>query len=395
MRRALGLAARGRYTTAPNPRVGCIVARLDASGEYEVIGEGYHHRAGEPHAEVLALREAGEAARGATAFVTLEPCSHHGRTPPCCDALLEAGIANVVAATIDPFPEVAGEGLERLAAHGVTVEQGCLETEARWLNRGFVSRFLRHRPWLALKVAVSLDGRIATRTGDSRWITGPDSRAVVHRLRAESDAVMVGAGTFRADDPRLTARDANLDMTPEPTLRVVLAGSKPLPEHPRILDAPDPILLIGDERMETGWPGIETFHAEESAESADPGRRLDLGIALRELAERNVGTLLVEGGATLATELIEADRVDELLVFVAPVLIGGEKAPSFFEGKGAKSMTDALRPHLIERRCLDQDVLFHLTLRNPSALGLSADEAWPEDLLGLPWEPTATAPSDK
>ncbi len=385
MQEALDLAARGRYTTAPNPRVGCIVARLDSSGEYEVLGQGYHHRAGEPHAEVLALREAGAAARGATAVVTLEPCSHHGRTPPCCDALLEAGIANVIAATIDPFPEVAGEGLERLAAHGVTVERGCLETEARWLNRGFVSRFLRHRPWVTLKVAVSLDGRIATRTGDSRWITGPDSRAIVHRLRAESDAVMVGAGTFRADDPRLTARDANLSVTPEPTLRVILAGSKPLPEHPRILDAPDPILLIGGERLESGWPGIEIFRAEESADPAKPGRRLDLGMALRALAERQVGTLLVEGGTTLATELLEADWVDELLVFVAPVLIGGEKATSFLEGRGAKSMKDALRPHLIERRSLERDVLFHLTLRTPSALGLSADEAWPENLLGLPW----------
>ena len=371
MQRALELAARGRYTTAPNPRVGCVIARLDDNGTYQTVGEGFHDRAGGPHAEVMALRDAGEAARGATAFVSLEPCAHHGRTPPCADALIEAGIGTVVCATQDPFPEVSGDGIRRLTAAGVATHVGILEAEARWLNRGFISRQLRKRPWVIAKHAVSLDGRIATRTGDSRWISGPLSRGLVHRLRAEADAVMVGAGTLRADNPRLTPRDAALDVTPAPTTRVIVAGKEALPEHPALLDDPDPILVLCGSQMPE-WPGAETVQVRDLCEG------------LEALAERDIGLVLVEGGSALATSLFEADFVDELVLFVAPVLIGGRDAPSFLEGIGPSRMEEARRLHPIARTPVGEDVVIHATTRTPADLGLEGTETWPSGLLGLP-----------
>ncbi|HSW15104.1 MAG TPA: bifunctional diaminohydroxyphosphoribosylaminopyrimidine deaminase/5-amino-6-(5-phosphoribosylamino)uracil reductase RibD, partial [Solimonas sp.] len=207
MARALQLAGQGRYGTHPNPRVGCVIVRGG-----EIVGEGFHQRAGEPHAEVHALRAAGELARGAELFVTLEPCSHHGRTPPCADALVAAGVSKVWAAMQDPNPLVAGQGLERLRAAGIEVECGLMEASARRLNRGFVSRMSRGRPWLTLKLGSSLDGRTAMASGESQWITGPEARADVQRLRAEAGAVMTGVGTVLADDPQLTVRLSLADL---------------------------------------------------------------------------------------------------------------------------------------------------------------------------------------
>ncbi len=387
MKRALELAARGRYSTAPNPRVGCVIAQLDDCSNPQNVGEGFHQRAGEPHAEVLALRQAGDAARGATAIVTLEPCAHHGRTPPCADALIKAGIRTVVVATKDPFPEVSGKGLARLAEAGVHTEVGLMEAESRWLNRGFLSRQLRGRPWIILKVAVSLDGRICTRTGDSQWISGPVSRGVVHRLRAEADAVVVGAGTFRADNPQLTPRNACLEIEATPTVRIVIAGTAPLPKQPKLIDTNEPALVIAPEGVPAViWPGIETVYVQTEMES-DQNKGVNLESALQVLAKRDIGLALVEGGAGLATSLLEKGLVDELVVFSAPVLIGGADAPSFWEGSGIARMADALRPQVIDRRIYGDDTMIHAVLKSPSELGVTGFDRWPEGLIGLPDPP--------
>jgi diaminohydroxyphosphoribosylaminopyrimidine deaminase/5-amino-6-(5-phosphoribosylamino)uracil reductase len=228
MARALQLAQRGLYTTTPNPRVGCVVVR-----DGQVVGEGWHERAGEPHAEVLALRAAADRARGATVYVSLEPCSHHGRTPPCADALIAAGVARVVAAMQDPNPVVAGDGLQRLRAAGIETRDGLLQDEAHELNIGFVSRMQRGRPWLRVKVAASLDGRTALRNGASQWITGEQARRDGHRFRARSCAVMIGIGTLLADDPRLTVRHVQTSRQP---LRVVVDRNLELPLSAQLLD---------------------------------------------------------------------------------------------------------------------------------------------------------------
>src|SRR5690606_17173844 len=238
MARALQLAARGLYTARPNPVVGCVIAKDGA-----VVGEGWHPRAGEPHAEVFALREAGERARGATAYVTLEPCAHHGRTPPCAEALVQAGVARVVAAMRDPFPRVDGAGFARLQAAGIAVASGLMEGQARDLNRGFLSRFTRGRPWLRIKLAASLDGRTAMASGESKWITGEAARADVQRWRARSGAILTGADTVLADDPALTVRLG--DATPfQPPLRVVLDSRLRSLAMPRVRDGSAPTLYL-------------------------------------------------------------------------------------------------------------------------------------------------------
>src|SRR5574337_1466982 len=239
MARALRLAERGLFTTQPNPRVGCVIAR-----DGEILGEGWHQRAGEPHAEVFALRAASERVRGATTYVTLEPCSHHGRTPPCADALIEAGIARVVFASEDPNPNVAGAGIRRMREAGIVVEQGLMREAARELNRGFFSRFERGRPWLRVKLAMSLDGRTALANGESKWITGEAARADVQRWRAQSGAILTGAGTARSDDPRLTARLPDGEAF-VPALRVVLdARLDALPAQAHLLDGSTPTLIL-------------------------------------------------------------------------------------------------------------------------------------------------------
>lgn len=318
MAEALRLADCGAYTTRPNPRVGCVIARDGA-----VVGRGWHQRAGGPHAEVFALREAGERARGATAYVTLEPCAHHGRTPPCADALIAAGVARVVAAVEDPFPQVAGAGLERLRAAGIAVDAGLLADDARELNRGFFSRIERGRPWLRVKLAQSLDGRTALHNGVSQWITGAAARADVQHWRARSAALLTGAGTARADNPRLTVR-LDADTPVVAPLRVVLdARLDALAPDCHLLDGSAPTLVVHGDGVAApaARPGVDYL--------AVPLRdgRLDLAALLAELAHRGVDELQVEAGPVLAGALFAAGLVDELLLYVAPLLLGSAGLP--------------------------------------------------------------------
>lgn len=319
MTQALRLAERGLYTTRPNPRVGCVLVR-----DGDVVGRGWHERAGEPHAEVFALREAGERARGATAYVSLEPCAHHGRTPPCADALIAAGVARVVVACEDPFPAVAGGGLARLRAAGIVVDSGLMREAARDINRGFISRFERGRPWVRVKLAQSLDGRTALHNGMSQWITGEAARADVQRWRARSAAILTGAGTARADDPRLTVRLPEGIAFVAPLRVVVDVRLDALVPGCHLLDGSAPTLIVhGDSAMRA--PSVQE-HVEYLALPLRDGR-IELPALLAALAQRGVDELQVEAGPGLAGALFGAGLVDELLLYVAPLLLGDAGLP--------------------------------------------------------------------
>lgn len=315
MARALTLAARGLYTTDPNPRVGCVVVRDD-----RVLGEGWHVRAGEAHAEVLALRAAGPDARGATVYVTLEPCSHTGRTPPCADALIAAGVARVVCCTVDSNPRVAGRGIERLQAAGISVSVGILAAEARDLNVGFFSRFERGRPFIRLKLAMSLDARTAPASGGQAWISGEAARADVQVWRARSGAVLTGAGTVRTDDPRLDVRLAYGSWVRQP-LRVLL----------------DPMLTCSVSAKLFHGHGALIFAATDAPVRAQDSVRverlpraaggLDLHAVIRRLTELEINELLIECGPRLAGAFMLANLVDELVLYIAPALLGADAAP--------------------------------------------------------------------
>ena len=317
MAHALRLAERGLYTTQPNPRVGCVVAHGD-----EVVGEGWHQRAGESHAEVFALREAGAHARGATAYVTLEPCAHHGRTPPCAEALIAAGVARVVIAAEDPFPQVAGRGIEMLRAAGIAVDVGLMRDAARELNIGFFGRIERGRPWLRVKLAMSLDGRTALANGASTWITGEAARSDVRRWRARSSAILSGSGTVLADNPRLTVRlPSDQVFTP---LRVVLDRQLRTPAGSHVLDGTTPTLLLHGADATCADSRLSMV---ECAVVAEQGDALDLRAVLALLAERGCNEVHVEAGPTLCGALFAAGLVDELLLYIAPVLLGDSARP--------------------------------------------------------------------
>jgi diaminohydroxyphosphoribosylaminopyrimidine deaminase / 5-amino-6-(5-phosphoribosylamino)uracil reductase len=321
MGRALELAARGLYSTDPNPRVGCVLVRDGA-----VVGEGWHARAGEPHAEVHALAAAGERARGATTYVTLEPCSHQGRTPPCADALLAAGIARLVYAVGDPDPRVAGAGAARLAAAGVKVETGCLADAAERLNPGFLSRHRRGRPWVRVKLGASLDGRTALANGKSRWLTCDASRADVQRLRARSSAILTGVATVRHDDPRLTVRDPTIEMRGRAPLRVVLDPRLTLRAGARLFAEPGGVLVLTAADDAAQRSALEAAGAEVlRVPSANSAR--DLGPVLAELARRELNEVLVEAGARLAGAFVQAGLVDEFILYIAPHMLGQDAAP--------------------------------------------------------------------
>lgn len=316
MAHALRLAERGAYTTRPNPMVGCVIAQ----GE-QIVGEGWHQRAGGPHAEVFALRQAGARARGGTAYVTLEPCAHHGRTPPCADALVQAGVARVVAAMRDPFPQVAGAGFERLRAAGIAVESGLMETQARELNRGFLSRIERARPWLRIKLAMSLDGRTALANGESKWITGEPARNDVQHWRARAGAILSASGTVLADDPRLDLRLPGIEAAP--VLRVLLDRHLRISAGANVLD---------------GGTSTLVFHAPEAVPDArfakvecevlpSAGDGLSLAAMLERLAMRGINEVQVEAGPTLCGALFAQGLVDELLLYIAPVFLGPDARP--------------------------------------------------------------------
>lgn len=317
MARALRLAEAGRTTSHPNPRVGCVLWR-----EGEIVGEGAHLRAGEPHAEVYALRQAGELARGATAFVTLEPCNHHGRTPPCSEALVAAGVKRVVAAMEDPNPLVAGQGFERLRAAGIEVEVGLLQADAERLNRGFVSRMRRQRPFLILKLAASLDGRTAMASGESQWITSEPARQDVHRLRAEAGAVLTSSATVLADDPSLTVRlPAPAGGAWRQPDRILLDSRARVPRSAMIWNE-------GARRIRISQPAHAAAVVPEGVESlaieADGNGPISLPGLMPVLAQQGINELLVECGPRLAGALLKSGLVDELLLYLAPALLGHE-----------------------------------------------------------------------
>lgn len=331
MARALQLAERGLYTTSPNPRVGCVLVRDD-----QIVGEGWHERAGEPHAEVHALRTAGEAARGATAYVTLEPCSHHGRTPPCADALIAAGVSRVVVAVQDPNPQVAGEGIAKLRAAGIAAESGLMEAAARELNIGFFARMTRGTPWVRSKTGMSLDGRTALANGVSQWITGPAARRDVQHWRARSCAVLTGAGTVFADDPQLNVREIETERQP---LRVILDNElQTLPSARMLQDGCGRVAAEppGTHRRPSCEGGVLIYTAVQDAEKTaaleragakvsvmtDGAGQVDLSAVMRDLAQRGINEVLVEAGSTLNGALLRAGLVDELLLYVAPQLLG-------------------------------------------------------------------------
>ncbi|MEU9718095.1 bifunctional diaminohydroxyphosphoribosylaminopyrimidine deaminase/5-amino-6-(5-phosphoribosylamino)uracil reductase RibD [Streptomyces sp. NPDC047976] len=334
MRRAIELASRGLGSTSPNPVVGCVIT--DPAGA--VVGEGWHERAGGPHAEVHALRAAGDAARGGTAYVTLEPCNHTGRTGPCAQALVDAGIARVVYAVSDPNPQASGGGAT-LRAAGIDTEAGLLADEAEQGNTAWLTSVRLGRPHVTWKYAATLDGRSAAEDGSSRWITSPESRADVHRLRAEADAVLVGGGTLRADDPHLAVRGVDGAVQP---LRVALDTRAGLPATARILDDAAPTLIVTGEDADTAHlPGADVLRLPLS----DDGR-LPLGPLLAELYRRGVRSVLLEGGPTLAGAFLEAGAVDRVIGYIAPALLGA--GPAALAGAGITNIAHAVRLDITE-----------------------------------------------
>lgn len=347
MRRALALAKRGR--TSPNPRVGAVVVRDGRN-----IGEGFHPRAGEPHAEVLALQAAGEDARGAYLYVTLEPCCHQGRTPPCTDAVIGAGIVRVFAAMADPDPNVAGKGFERLRQAGVQVECGLCGNEARRLNEAYIKHRTTGMPFVILKSAMSLDGRIATRTGDSKWITGEKARAYAHRVRSEVDAILVGANTLRADDPALTARLGRKVYYPA---RVVVTSTGDVPSGAKLLDSPGDTIIaatksaLGDALMKLERSGARILTLGER------NGRPSMRELMRELGSLGYLSVLIEGGGEVAASALDERIVDKVLYFYAPRIIGGREAVPAVGGLGCADVASSIRVEHIRTRRLGEDIL--------------------------------------
>jgi diaminohydroxyphosphoribosylaminopyrimidine deaminase/5-amino-6-(5-phosphoribosylamino)uracil reductase len=359
MRHALALAERGRGRVEPNPLVGAVV--LDAAGQ--LAGEGWHEKFGGPHAEINAFARAGDRARGGTLIVTLEPCCHHGKTPPCTDAVLRSGVARVVAAMADPFPKVAGGGVRILREAGIDVQVGLCEAEARRLNSPYLKLLRTGRPWVHLKWAMSLDGKIATRTGDSQWISGEESRRRVHELRGRVDAIVVGRGTVVADDPLLTARPPG----PRVATRVVLAGSGELPERSKLRATASeaPVLIFtaaGNEAKLAGWTGDGCEVV--TLPSGDTGLSVDAMLA--ELGRRRMTNVLVEGGALTIGAFLDAGVADEFHIYVAPKIIGGSAAPAPVGGTGIERLANAMRLAEFTATQSGDDVYLHGI--NPSSL---------------------------
>lgn len=348
MSRAMQLAERGLYTTAPNPRVGCVLVK-----DNQIVGEGWHAIAGGPHAEIVALEQAGEAAYGATAYVTLEPCCHHGKTPPCSDALITAGVVRVVAAMEDPNPRVAGEGLKQLQQAGIDASSGLLAAQAEALNPGFVQRMRNGRPFVRSKLAMSVDGRTAMASGESKWITGDAARRDVQHLRARSCAIMSGIGTILADDPSLTVRLDSGEQSMRQPLRVILDPHLSTPETARFLTQPGKSLIV----TATEEPGIQQRLAKAGAEVIylpNGPDAIDLHALMGVLAEREVNEVLLETGAILSGAVLRAGIIDELVIYMAPKLMG-DGARGLFHTPGLDSLADAVSLDIRDIRAVGQD----------------------------------------
>lgn len=344
MTQALGLAARGQGAVEPNPMVGCVIASRG-----NAVGRGWHQRFGGPHAEIEALRDAGDAARNATMYVTLEPCCHHGKTPPCADAILQAGLRRVVIAMRDPFPEVDGGGARALQEAGLEVEVGLHETDARSLNAPYLKRVRHGRPWLIAKWAMTLDGKLASRAGSSQWISHPASRAVVHQLRGRMDAIIIGRGTAAADDPRLTARPPG----PRTAIRIVLDSQAMLSLDSQLVQTAGdvPVLVVASTAADqANCRRLEAAGCEVMQLAGDdPAARL--GVLLDELGRRNLTNVLLEGGSQLLGSAFDARLIDEVHVFIAPKLLGGRQALTPIGGLGLEFLSEA---HGLEEVTVEQ-----------------------------------------
>lgn len=350
MARAMHLAEKGLYSTRPNPRVGCVIVNHG-----DVIGEGFHLQAGGPHAEIHALRKAGASAQGSTVYVTLEPCSHHGRTPPCADALIEAGVQRVMVAMSDPNSEVAGQGLERLRAAGIEVDCGLLEPEAAALNPGFIKRMRCGRPWLRVKLAMSLDGRTAMASGESQWITGEAARQDVQRLRARSCAILTGGGTVREDNPslnvRLNAEQLARPVADDQPLRVILSAKGEKLSTSKLFDIDGNILIFYGSEMPDS---IRERANVECLKIASDSSWLDLNAVMDELGKRGINECHVEAGATLSGALLEAGLVDEIIVYMAP-LIMGDQARGLFHLPQLHTMAQRSKMQITDIRTVGDD----------------------------------------
>ena len=346
MARALTLAERGRYSARPNPAVGCVIVRND-----QVIGEGWHQRAGDAHAEINALQAAGDGAAGATVYVTLEPCAHHGKTPPCAEALVDAGVTKVVVAMQDPNDEVAGRGLHILRSAGIQVETGLMAARAAALNQGFVSRMTRDRPFVRLKIAASIDGAIAMKNGDSQWITGPAARDDVQRLRAGSGVVMTGIGTVLADDPSLNVRSHELAAAGVQPVRVVLDSQLRMPLAATMLTLAGTTLVCfaGDKD-----PGHLLAAGAEVFCTGREHAQVDVATVLAELARREINDVLVEAGPELAGHLLEKRLADELVIYQSPHIIGSE-TQRMFATPTLQQLSDRLQLDIFDRRRVGED----------------------------------------
>ncbi|WP_428633736.1 bifunctional diaminohydroxyphosphoribosylaminopyrimidine deaminase/5-amino-6-(5-phosphoribosylamino)uracil reductase RibD [Sedimenticola sp.] len=365
MSRAIQLAEQGLYTTHPNPRVGCVLVR-----DGEIVGEGFHRRAGEPHAERNALVEAGERARGATAYVTLEPCCHHGKTPPCSDGLIEAGVARVVVAMTDPNPQVAGQGIAQLEAAGILVDQGVMTAQAMALNPGFIARMTRGRPFVRCKLAMSLDGRTAMASGESKWITSDAARRDVQRLRARSDAIVTGIGTVQADDPSMNVRLEAADLPGVASdayrlqpLRVVLDPELAISPDARLIGLPGKTLVVCAVDDDGRRRALEAAGAEV-LQLPRQGQGIDLDRLLETLAARGINEVLIESGPTLAGAAVSAGVVDELVIYAAPILMGSD-ARGLLNLPALTEMKDRIALEILDLRQIGPDLRIRVKPTRP------------------------------